>query len=51
LASSIRQRVYLTKEDGNNEQAIEEIAKIANWDMKGGAPRPVTHNSTIPLLG
>jgi len=30
----------LTKEDGNpNEQGIEEIAKIANWDPKGGAPR------------
>jgi hypothetical protein len=30
----------LTKEDGNpNEQGIEEIAKIANWDIKGGAPR------------
>lgn len=30
----------LTKEDGGpNEQGIEEIAKIANWDTKGGAPR------------
>jgi hypothetical protein len=30
----------LTKEDGNpNEQGIEEVAKIANWDTKGGAPR------------
>ncbi len=30
----------LTKDDGNpNEQGIEEIAKIANWDTKGGAPR------------
>jgi hypothetical protein len=30
----------LTKEDGNpNEQGIEEIAKIANWDTKGGAPK------------
>jgi len=30
----------LTKEDGNpNEQGIEEIAKIANWDPKGGAPK------------
>jgi hypothetical protein len=30
----------LTKDDGNpNEQAIDEIAKIANWDMKGGAPK------------
>ena len=30
----------LTKEDGNpNEQGIEEIAKIANWDAKGGAPK------------
>jgi hypothetical protein len=30
----------LTKEDGNpNEQGIEDIAKIANWDTKGGAPK------------
>jgi hypothetical protein len=30
----------LTKEDGNpNEQGIEEVAKIANWDLKGGAPK------------
>ena len=30
----------LTKEDGNpNEQGIEEVAKIANWDIRGGAPR------------
>lgn len=30
----------LTKEDGNpNEQGIEEVAKIANWDTKGGAPK------------
>lgn len=30
----------LTKEDGNpNEQGIEEVAKIANWDMRGGAPK------------
>jgi hypothetical protein len=30
----------LTKEDGNpNEQGIEEIAKIANWASKGGAPK------------
>jgi len=30
----------LTKEDGNpNEQGIEDVAKIANWDTKGGAPR------------
>ena len=33
-------RYGLTKEDGNpNEQGIEEIAKIANWDAKGGAPK------------
>ena len=33
-------RFGLTKDDGNpNEQGIEEIAKIANWDTKGGAPR------------
>jgi hypothetical protein len=30
----------LTKEDGNpNEQGIEDIAKIANWDTRGGAPK------------
>ena len=30
----------LTKEDGNpNEQGIEEVAKIANWDIRGGAPK------------
>jgi hypothetical protein len=30
----------LTKDDGNpNEQGIEEVAKIANWDTKGGAPK------------
>jgi hypothetical protein len=29
----------LAKEDGNpNEQGIEEVAKIANWDTRGGAP-------------
>jgi len=33
-------RFGLTKEDGlPNEQGIEEIAKISNWDMKGGAPK------------
>jgi hypothetical protein len=33
-------RFGLTKEDGNpNEQGIEEIAKISNWDVKGGAPK------------
>jgi hypothetical protein len=30
----------LTKEDGYpNEQGIEDVAKIANWDTKGGAPK------------
>lgn len=30
----------LTKEDGNpNEQGIEEVAKISNWNSKGGAPK------------
>jgi hypothetical protein len=30
----------LTKEDGNpNETGIQEIAKIANWDTMGGAPK------------
>jgi hypothetical protein len=34
----------LTKEDGNpNEQGIEEAAKIANWDTKGGAPKTPGH--------
>lgn len=33
-------RYGLTKDDGNpNEQGIEEVAKIANWDAKGGAPK------------
>jgi hypothetical protein len=30
----------LTKEDGKpNEQGIEEVAKIANWHTRGGAPK------------
>ncbi len=30
----------LTKDDGNpNETGIDEIAKIANWNTKGGAPK------------
>jgi hypothetical protein len=35
----------LTKEDGKpNEQGIEDVSKIANWDTKGGAPgRRLTH--------
>lgn len=33
-------RFGLTKDDGNpNDQGIEEVAKIANWDRKGGAPK------------
>lgn len=33
-------RFGLHKDDGNpNEQAIEEIAKVANWDARGGAPK------------
>ncbi len=33
-------RFGLIKDDGNpNEQGIEEIAKIANWETKGGAPK------------
>jgi hypothetical protein len=33
-------RFGLTKDDGNpNEQGIEEIAKISNWDTRGGAPK------------
>ncbi len=30
----------LTKDDGNpNEQGIEDVAKVANWDITGGAPK------------
>jgi len=30
----------LTKDDGTlNEQGIEEISKISNWDAKGGSPK------------
>ena len=30
----------LTKDDGTpNEQGIEEISKISNWDTKGGSPK------------
>jgi hypothetical protein len=30
----------LTKEDGNpNEQGIDDVSKIANWDTRGGAPK------------
>ncbi len=30
----------LTKDDGSpNDQGIEEVAKIANWDTRGGAPK------------
>jgi hypothetical protein len=30
----------LTKDDGYpNEQGIEDVAKVANWDTKGGAPK------------
>lgn len=30
----------LTNEDGEpNKQAIEEVAKVANWNQKGGAPK------------
>jgi len=33
-------RYGLTKEDGTlNEQGIEEVAKVANWSDKGGAPK------------
>ncbi len=33
-------RFGLAKEDGTpNEQGIEEVSKIANWDTKGGAPK------------
>jgi hypothetical protein len=30
----------LTKEDGSpNEHGIDDVAKIANWDTRGGAPK------------
>ncbi len=30
----------LSKDDGNpNENGIKEISKVANWDMRGGAPK------------
>ncbi len=33
------ERYGLIKEDGNpNENGIEEVAKVANWNTKGGAP-------------
>jgi hypothetical protein len=33
-------RFGLTKDDGNpNELGIEEVAKVANWDTRGGAPK------------
>lgn len=33
-------RYRLLKADGKpNEQGIDEVAKIANWDTKGGAPK------------
>ena len=36
-------RFGLHKEDGSpNEQGIEEIAKISNWETKGGAPKTPT---------
>jgi hypothetical protein len=34
----------LTKEDGNpNEKGIEEVAKVANWETTGGAPKAPTN--------
>ena len=41
----------LTKEDGNpNAQGIEDVAKIANWDTRGGAPKtPSRKEPTHPL--
>ncbi len=39
-------RFGLIKSDGSpNELGIEEIAKVANWDSKGGAPKTPTTNS------
>ena len=42
----------LTKEDGNpNEQGIQEVAKIANWDPKGERPRrPQLNNPPAYIL-
>lgn len=37
----------LTRDDGNpNELGIEEVAKVANWDSKGGAPKTPVRKST-----
>jgi hypothetical protein len=34
------QKYQLIKEDGtSNESGIKEVAKIANWEQKGGAPK------------
>ena len=43
----------LTDDDGNPmESAIEEIAKIVNWNPKGGAPlTPIGVGSSKPTLG
>ena len=38
-------RYGLTKDDGSpNEQGIEEVAKVANWDISGGAPKTPSSN-------
>lgn len=45
----------LTKEDGSpNEQGIEEVAKVANWNTKGGATKTFSSNKppkTSPKRG
>jgi hypothetical protein len=42
-------RLGLILEDGNlNETAIEEIAKIANWETRGGAPKTPGNNLPTP---
>lgn len=39
-------RFDLTDVEGKpNENGIEECAKVANWEMKGGAPKTPAHNS------
>jgi hypothetical protein len=45
-------KLRLTKKGGSvNELAIEEIAKVANWDPKGGArPRHRPINPPIPKV-
>jgi len=42
----------LTNKDGNpNQQGIEEICKVANWRLSGGATPTPSTVSTKPSLG